>query len=128
MNHLSMWDEGPSDNDSRSLRTPQTVIGECLNTEKSEYAKIQLTVSPAEKLEIIDRVEQKSEVERLEVDWPHCVILGLSDLLKHSLGKMSVTLELVWYHDRDSTRNAFREAGRDAGRKILATLERETST
>ena len=127
-NYLTLWAEGPSDEDSRNLTAPVTVIGEWTHTANSEFAKVQLTVQAAKDFEVVDSVEQKNELGRLGVEWPDPVILGLLDsLMKTDLGPIKnirVTLEQVWYHEVDSTRNAFRNAGRDAGRKIIAVLDR----
>jgi hypothetical protein len=43
------------------------------------------------------------------------------------LTDIRVTLEQVWYHDTDSTPEAFLKAGRDAGRKIIAAVDRQTA-
>jgi hypothetical protein len=54
---------------------------------------------------------------------------GLLDTLMTTdlgpLRNVRVTLERVWYHESDSTRNAFRNSGRDAGRKIIDALDRK---
>jgi hypothetical protein len=59
------------------------------------------------------------------------VILGLLDALINAdvrpLRKICVTLEHVWYHEADSTQTAFRNAGRDAGRKIIEAIEARDS-
>jgi hypothetical protein len=126
-NYLALWDEGPSDEGSRILRTPVTVIGEWLHAPKSEYAKVQLTARSSEDFEVVDLFTEKSELEALGVGWPDCVILGLLDALMNAdlgpLRKICVALEHVWYHEVDSTQNAFRNAGRDAGRKIIEAAE-----
>jgi hypothetical protein len=127
--YLTLWAEGPSDEGSRTLTAPVTVIGEWTHGPKSEFAKVQLTVQPAKDFDVVDAVKQKNELERLGVGWPDPVILGLLDtLLNADLGPLRnvrVTLEQVWYHELDSTRNAFRNAGRDAGRKIIDALDKK---
>jgi hypothetical protein len=72
-NYLTLWGEGPSDEGSRILRTPVTVIGEWLHAPKSEYAKVKLTVRLSEAFEVVDLVTEKSELERLGVGWSDCV-------------------------------------------------------
>ena len=125
---LTLWAEGPSDEGSRNLTVPVTVIGEWTHTANSEFAKVQLTVQAAKNFEVVDSVEQKNELSRLGVEWPDPVIFGLLDSLMNtdlgSLRNIRVTLGHVWYHEVDSTRNALRNAGRDAGRKIIAVLDR----
>jgi hypothetical protein len=70
---------------------------------------------------------EKLELEKLGVGWPDPFIFGLLDVLMNAgpdpLKNVRVTLEQAWYHDADSSRNAFRSAGRDAGRKIIAAIE-----
>ena len=126
--YLTLWAEGPSDEGSRNLTVPVTVIGEWSRAVNSEYAKVQLTVQAAKDFEVVDSVEEKNELDRLGVEWPDPVILGLLDSLMNTdlgpLKNIRVTLERVWYHEADSTRNAFRNAGRDAGRKIITVLDR----
>jgi translation elongation factor EF-G len=126
--YLTLWAEGPSDEGSRNLTVPVTVIGEWKRAANSEFAKVQLTVQAAKHFEVVDSVEQQKELERLGVGWPDPVILGLLDTLMNTdlgpLKDIRVRLERVWYHEVDSTRNAFRNAGRDAGRKILDALAR----
>jgi hypothetical protein len=127
--YLTLWAEGPSDEGSRTLTVPVTVIGEWTHGRKSEFAKVQLTVQPAKEFDVVDAVEQKDELERLGVGWPDPVILGsLDTIMRADLGPLTnvrVTLEHVWYHELDSTRNAFRNAGRDAGRKIIDALDKK---
>jgi elongation factor G-like protein len=127
--YLTLWAEGPSDEDARTLAAPVTVIGEWNHGSKSEFAKIQLTVQPAKDFDVVDAVEHKNELEKLGVDWPDPVILGLLDTLMNAdsgpLRNVRVTLERVWYHELDSTWNAFRNAGRNAGRKIIEALDRK---
>jgi hypothetical protein len=74
-----------------------------------------------------DTVTERDELERLGVGWPDAIIFGLLDVLMLAdsgpLYKLRVVLEKVWYHEIDSSQNAFRHAGRDAGRKIIETIE-----
>ena len=128
--YLTLWAEGPSDEGSRNLTVPVTVIGEWNRAANSEFAKVQLTVQAAKDFEVVDSVEQQKELKRLGVEWPDPVILGLLDSLMNAdlgpLKNIRVRIERVWYHEVDSTRNAFRNAGRDAGRKILDALDRKS--
>jgi hypothetical protein len=68
--YLTLWAEGPSDEGSRTLTTPVTVIGEWNHASKSEFAKVQLTVRPTEEFDVVDAVEQRSELEALDVGGP----------------------------------------------------------
>ena len=125
--YLTLWDGGPPNKNSRILAAPITVIGEHIHGPKSEFAKVRLTVRPADTFEVVDGVTEKDELEKLGVGWPDPVIFGLLDVLMNAepdpLKNVHVTLEQAWYHEADSSRNAFRSAGRDAGRRIIAAIE-----
>lgn len=73
-----------------------------------------------------DAVPERSELDRLGVQWLESSIFGLLDVLMFAdpapLFKVRVVLEKVWYHHVDSTQNAFRNAGRDASRKLLEKI------
>ena len=75
--YLTLWAEGPSDEGSRTLTAPVTVIGEWNRASESEFAKVQLTVQPAKEFDVVDAVEQRSELEAMDVEWPDPVIFGL---------------------------------------------------
>jgi len=68
---------------SRRLAAPITVIGERIKQlgARCEFAKVELTVHPSESFEVIDRVAERSELEKLGVEWPDCAIFGLLDVL-----------------------------------------------
>jgi hypothetical protein len=74
------------------------------------------------RLKLIDRVAERGELEKLGVGGPDCAIFGLLDVLMFAefgrIFKVCVVLEEVWYHEVDSSWQASRYAGRDAGRKI----------
>jgi hypothetical protein len=129
--YLTLWSEGPPNYKSRILAAPVTVIGEWTHGPKSEFARVQLTVHPADTFDVVDSVTEKNELEKLSVGWPDPVIFGLLDALMNAepypLRNVRVILERAWYHDVDSSRNAFRNAGRDAGRKIIAAIDEKGS-
>jgi hypothetical protein len=126
--YLGLWGEGFRKQDSIFLAGPITVVGEREKHlgPKSEFAKIQLTLHPAYTFEVVDNVAEKSELEKLGVGWPDCAVFGLLDVLMLAepgpLYKVRVMLEEVWYHEVDSSWQAFRNAGRDAGRKIIQAM------
>jgi translation elongation factor EF-G len=130
-NYLALWDEGLPDRNSRILESPITVVGEHVQGTKSEFAKVQLTVRPAKSFDVEDCVAEKIALEKLNVGWPDPFIFGLLDVLMNAepqpLTDVRVTLEQVWYHDADSSREAFLKAGRDAGRKIIAAVDKKRS-
>jgi translation elongation factor EF-G len=111
---------------TRNLQNPITVVGEHIDKRKREFAKVKLTVSPSEAFDVVDSVPEGPELEKLGVGWPDPVVLGLLDILMNAkqgpLRNVRVVLERVWYHEVDSSRDAFRSAGRDAGRKIIEAI------
>lgn len=128
--YLALWGEGSPDKNSRKLPRPITVVGERLHTGKSEFARIQLTVHPASVFEVVDSVLEKDDLDRLGVGWPDPVIFGLLDVLMNlqpdPLRDIRVVLERVWYHEVDSSRDAFRNAGRDAARKVIEAIDEKS--
>ena len=127
--YLASWDS--SDKNSRNLPNPITVVGEHVDARKREFAKIELTVRPAEAFDVVDSVPDKADLEKLDVGWPDPVIFGLLDILMNAkqgpVRNVRVVLERVWYHEVDSSRSAFRSAGRDAGRKIIEAIDQRSS-
>lgn len=126
--YLAHWNEGSPEENSKTLPTPITVIGERIHAGKSEFAKIELTVLPAPTFDVVDLVPEKEDLESLGVEWPDPVILGLLDVLMNAaqgpFRNIRVILERVWYHEVDSSKSAFRKAGQDAGYKIIEAIER----
>jgi hypothetical protein len=126
--YLSLWAEGLANQQSRRLAAPITVLGEWIKQlgARGEFAKVELTVHPSESFEVIDRVAERSELEKLGVEWPDCAVFGLLDVLMVTksgpLYKVCVVLEKVWYHEVESTYQAFRHAGRAAGQKIIESI------
>jgi hypothetical protein len=125
---LNLWVQGLQKEKSLLLLEPMTVLGERKKPRgpHSEFAMVQVTLSPASSLEVVDRIAEKEELERLGVGWPEAVVFGLLDVLMFfepgPLYKIAVVLEKAWYHDADSSFMAFRHAGRDAGRKAVEEL------
>ena len=126
--YLSLWAEGLPYQQSRPLRSSITVLGEWIKQigPKGEFARVQLTVRPSESFEVIDGVAERAELERLGVGWPDCAVFGLLDVLMFTefgpLYKVCMVFEKVWYHELDSSCQAFRHAGRVAGKKIVETI------
>jgi hypothetical protein len=127
--YLRLWAESLSSQPSRTLSAVVTVVGERMKPfgPKSEFAKVKLTARPADSFEVINRVAEKNELEKLGVDWPDPVIFGLLDVLMFAksgpLFKVCIVLEEVWYHEADSSWLAFRHAGRAAARQIIEAIE-----
>jgi hypothetical protein len=129
--YLALWAVGQPNENSRILASPITVVGEWTHAPKSEFAKVQITLHPSATFEVVDALTEKRELELLNVGWPDPFIFGLLDELMNakegSLSNVRVTLEHVWYHEVDSSINAFRKAGRDAGRKIIQAANENRS-
>jgi translation elongation factor EF-G len=127
-NYFGQWAEGWLKRSSMLPSGPISVIGEREKHfgPKSEFAKVKMTVYPSSAFEIIDATAETVALEKLGVGWPDSAIFGLLDVLMlaepNPLYKVRIVLEAAWYHDVDSSWNAFRHAGRDAGRKILDRL------
>jgi len=130
--YLSLWAAGLPNQPSLRLSMPITVLGKRIRQlgTKAEFAKVQLTVHPSDTFEVADNVVERTELERLGVEWPDCLIFGLLDILMLAesgpLFTVRVVLEKVWYHEVDSSSQAFRHAGRDAGRKIVEAMRDDT--
>lgn len=127
--YLRHWAEELPNQPSRLLSAPITVTGERIKQlgPRAEFAKVKLTILPSGSFEVIDRVAERGELEKLGVGWPDSTIFGLLDVLMFTksgpLYKICVVLEEVWYHEVDSSWSAFRHAGRAAGRKIVDAIE-----
>lgn len=126
---LRLWGEGLPNQPSRLLSASITVVGERMKPfgPKSEFARVKLTVQPSDSFEVIDRVAERNELEKLGVGWPDSAIFGMLDVLMFTksgpLYKICVVLEEVWYHEVDSSWWAFRHAGRAAGRRIVDAID-----
>jgi hypothetical protein len=96
---------------------------------RSEFARVESTVEPAEELSVVDNVPCRKELEALGVGWPQCFVFGILDILMFAefgpLYKIRINLDDAAYHDVDSSENGFREAGRDAGRNIIEMAKRD---
>ena len=131
MNYLDFWIANLRQRNSVRLTQAITVVGhrEKHFGPRSEFARVVLTISPAEELDVVDNVRYRKELEALGVAWPQCVVFGLLDVVMFTefgpLYKIRITLDDAAYHEVDSSENAFREAGRDAGRKAIETVTRD---
>jgi hypothetical protein len=89
---------------------------------KWEFARVRVTVEPALHFEVVDATSGNEGAYREGyIDW---TIFGLLDVLMVDgpLRKIRLILEEIEIHPIDPYRMAFRNAGRDAGRKILESF------
>jgi hypothetical protein len=89
-----------------------------------EFAKLTIVAEPAERFEIVNEVRMTPELEALR--FPEWAIYGVLDVLMVAgsapLTGVRLTLKDAGWNPVDSSAMAFRQAGRDAGRKIAATM------
>ena len=130
-NYLELWVGGLLQRNSVRLQQGITIVGHRDKHlgPRSEFARVVMTINPAEEFDVVDNVPCRNELESLGVAWPMGVVFGLLDVLMFSgfgpLYKIKVTLDDAAYHDVDSSENAFREAGRDAGRNLIEVVKRD---
>ena len=124
--YLALWGGEIPTGRIQALPTQVTVVGEQISASKSEIAKVQVTVRPSNIFDVIDVVDERDELEKLDVAWPDPVVFGLLDVLTNAkqgpLISLVVILEDIWYHEIDTSKNALRSAGRDAGHKIIEAI------
>jgi len=126
--YLALWIKDLSGANAFRLKTAIKVVGERDQHlgPRWEKAKVQLSVEPAPGFEVVDEVPQDTQLETF--GYPDYVILGLLDVLMVGLStpikNVRVTLIKAEYDPIDSSEMAFRQAGRDAGRKIIEALGR----
>ncbi len=91
-----------------------------------EKAKVQVTVEPATVFEVIDAAPDDKELQKF--GYPDWVVFGPLDVLMVAFSSpvrnVRIILEKAEYDPVDSSAMAFRQAGRDAGRKIIEALRK----
>jgi hypothetical protein len=124
--YLALWGGEIPTGPIQVLSTQVTVVGEQISASKSEFAKVRLTVRPSDTFDVFDAVNERDELEKLDVAWPDPVVFGLLDALTNAkqgpLISLSIILEDIWYHEVDTSKDALRSAGRDAGYKIIEAI------
>jgi hypothetical protein len=127
--YLRHWADSILETRSEILAEPVTAVGEVDRHlgPRWEFAKIQLTAYPSESFQMQDATPQREELERLGIRWPDCIVFGLLDVLMLReylpLYNLRVVLEQAWWSEVDTSENAFRRAGRDAGRKLIEAMK-----
>jgi hypothetical protein len=130
--YLKLWAEELPKLGSFALKSRITVSGERDQHlgPRWEFAKIQVSVEPAPSFEVVDLIPTTEELRRLGyLDW---AVFGLLDVLMVAesapLSNIRVIFEKAEHNTIDSTQMAFRQAGRDAGRKIIEKFRQNLFT
>lgn len=123
---LRMWAEGLLSARPSSVSESMTVVGE-RNAHlgpRLEYASVQVSVEPAAQFEVTDLAKASEEIRKF--GYPESVVLGILDVLMVSLASPISNIRLILdkpkYDAVNSSPMAFRQAGRDAGRKIIEAM------
>ena len=126
--YLQLWPQELLRLGSLTLKSKITVVGERNQHlgPRWEIAKVQISVEPASKFEVIDAAPPDEEARKAGYfDW---AVFGLLDVLmvdeSAPLKNIRVIVEKIEPHAIDSSQMAFRQAGRDAGRKIMESLRK----
>ena len=124
--YLQLWPLELLKLSSLKIKSKITVVGERNQHlgPRWEYAKVQISIEPAPQFEVIDAAPDDVEARKAGyLDW---AVFGLLDVLMVAesapLKNIRVIVENIEPHAVDSSQMAFRQAGRDAGRKIIETL------
>lgn len=125
--YLALWRDGLPKLHSSSLEYRVSATGVCDRHLGGHwaFATITLTVEPASSFEVVDELPEDEEFRKEGfLDWS---IFGLIDVLMLAgpgpIQNVRVNLDAAEYSRVDSSRMAFRWAGRDAGRKILSAID-----
>ena len=106
---------------ARSPKQPVVILGvrDKHLGPRMDYARVSLRVEPAERFEVEDHVEPSDPF--IDFGYPEAFTRGMLNVLdaRGPLPPLRLVLERADHHPIDSSPNAFVEAGRDAGRKLL---------
>jgi hypothetical protein len=95
-----------------------------------QIASVTLRVSPADKFELKNEVTLTKEL--VELQFPEFAIFGFLDVIMTAdsldTTQIRIAVESAVIDSIGTSAFAFREAGRDAARKLLQTLKLPTST
>jgi hypothetical protein len=125
--YLKLWQQDMLKANSLTLKSKITIVGERNEHigPRWEIARIQITVEPASDFEVVDVYPDNQEARQEGfLDW---AVFGLLDVIMLTwstpLRNIRVTLEKAEVDAINSSRMAFRHAGRDAGRKLLQIVK-----
>lgn len=127
----TMWAQGLLCAHSQSIRESVTVVGvrSAHLGPRQEFARVRVAIEPAEAFLCIF-LQPSDVLEKL--GYPDFVIFGLLDILMVArpapITKIKVTLDEPEYDLIHSSQMAFRQAGRDAGRRIMEWLNHSSAS
>ncbi|SRR5258706_14214922 len=127
--YLRSWAEELLQRKPIRLRSRITVTGERNQHlgPKLEVASVRVTVEPAATFEVVDAVPANEELSQF--GYPDWVVFGLLDVFmvaeSSPITNVRIILEKADPDPINSSKMAFRHAGRDAGRKIVERLKSE---
>jgi len=125
--YIQLWTENATRRKSLQLNGAFDVVGE-RNAHlggRCEIAKIKLTVRPAENFQVyFDDIPNQDIAE--EQGYLDATVFGILDVLivgaNFPLTEIALIFTAFEIHPVESSVSAFRQAGRDAGRKILEAM------
>jgi hypothetical protein len=121
--YLRLWAEGFLELSPGYIKHRVSVVGERNQVlgPRIEAAKFNVTVEPSETFEVVNLVPETEVLKG--AGFPDWAIFGILDVLLVAdfgpLREVRIILEEVGYDEISSSPMAFRQAGRDAGRKIM---------
>jgi Elongation factor G, domain IV len=126
--HLRKWADGLLTARPWPLSQRVTVVGErdAHLGPRLEFARVRISIEPAAQFEVVELTEPSEELRML--GYPESVVLGVLDILMVALSApvkgVRIVLEEAEYDPIDSSPLAFRQAGRDAGRKVVEAISK----
>jgi len=129
---LQSWSEDLCSSSPLSLRATVEVLGERSADigPRSEKAKVRVVAHPADRFEVVNKMSKTEALDRL--GHPEAVVFGILDVLMVSmtapLRNVRLVLDQVEFDPIRSSAMAFRQAGRDAGRKIVEEWKKSPAT
>jgi hypothetical protein len=132
--YVQLWLETLRDRCQDRVRHKDTVparievVGQMNNHGDPNWVKaaVRMVVEPSDTFEVVDEVERVDALR--EFDHPDYIMIGLLSVLMTAryspIFKVKITLKAVTIDPIETTRAAFEVAGRDAGRKIVAAMDR----
>jgi hypothetical protein len=123
-NYIELWASNLLGRKSFQLQGTFAVVGErkAHMGARCEIAAIRATIRPAESFQVyVDEVSNRGEIEAK--GYLDAAVFGILDVLlvgaNYPLTEVAIVFHAFDVHPVESSVSAFRQAGRDAGRKIL---------